>query len=106
MALDRLLRGKPLAEAPASLAVQKDVDLRHKLSECTLTLGAVKTSLGRREKRWREAVAKLVDILTSSAVACCTGLRKRLVISTLIMGTTDMTASSSRRKQAGQGCRV
>jgi hypothetical protein len=68
LVLDTLLRGKPPREA--SLAVQKDVDLRHKLSECTLTLGAVYTSLGRREKRWSEAVAKFVDILTSSAVAC------------------------------------
>lgn len=68
LALGRLLRGK--ASREASLAVQNDVDLRHKLSECTLTLGAVNTSLGRREKRWSEAVAKFVDILTSSAVAC------------------------------------
>lgn len=55
-----------------------------------------------REKRSSDAAARLVDMRTSSAVACCTGFRKRLVSRTLMMGTTDITADHKTNGEAGK----
>lgn len=55
----------------------------HRLTERVLS--AAKES-PRREKRPSDALAMVVDTLTSSEVALCTGFRSRLVTSTLMMG--------------------
>lgn len=81
-----VLRGKlVLPRAP----VHNDVERRHKLSPSG---GEASPP---REKRSREYFASVVDTRVSSDVARCTGFLNRLVMSTEMIGATDMTAGRS-----------
>lgn len=79
--LGALSRGKLLICCPPI-----DADVPHKLK-------LVADRSPRRENRSKEYAAMDVDTLKISLVARWTGLRSRLVISTLMMGATDMTVS-------------